>query len=175
MTALIYSLALGFLMFLSISCRMQIEVSTAETLKNQASYFNVKTLDKQTFDVAKTELILKQHADLIDEFSWVTAKLHEFDGTTVSTTYLNDMVDYPQQTVEVQGLQPNYFRTAVTDYTVEHHSHLDKGKGMLYNWIGHPEASALDFGDLLYTPRGSQGLGTTGFMDEQIKVKRLWD
>jgi hypothetical protein len=81
MTALIYSLALGFLMFLSISCRMQIEVSVAEKLKNQASYFNVKALDKQTFDVAQTEVILRQHSDLIEEFSWVTAKMHEFEGT----------------------------------------------------------------------------------------------
>ena len=81
MTALIYSLALGFLMFLSISCRMQIEVSTAEKLKNQASYFNVKSLDKHTFDVLRTEQVLKQHSDIIEEFSWVTAKLHEFEGT----------------------------------------------------------------------------------------------
>ena len=51
MTALIYSLALGFLMFLSISCRMQIEVSAHEKLKQQASYFSVKTLEQKTFDV----------------------------------------------------------------------------------------------------------------------------
>jgi hypothetical protein len=85
------------------------------------------------------------------------------------------MVDYPRQTVEVHGLQPNYFKTVVSDYTVEHHSHLDKDKGLLINLIGHPEASSLDFGELLYTPRGSQGLGITGFMDEQIKIKRLWN
>jgi len=138
MTALIYSLALGFLMFLSISCRMQIEVSTAEKLKIHASYFNVKTLDKHYFDIFKTEQVLKHHSDLIEEFSWVTAKMHEFEGTQVSTTYFNDMVAYPHQTVEVHGLQPNYFKTAISDYTVEHHSKLDADKGWLVNSIGHP-------------------------------------
>ena len=39
MTALIYSLALGFLIFLSISSRMQISVSSNEQLKNKGSYF----------------------------------------------------------------------------------------------------------------------------------------
>jgi len=51
MTALIYSLALGFLMFLSITCRMQIEVNSYEKLKNEASYFTVKVLEKNTFNV----------------------------------------------------------------------------------------------------------------------------
>ena len=59
MTALIYSLALGFLMFLSISCRMQIEVSAHEKLKDQASYFSVKTLEHKTFNIYKTEKVLK--------------------------------------------------------------------------------------------------------------------
>ena len=39
MTALIYSLALGFLIFLSISSRMQISVSSNEQLKNKGAYF----------------------------------------------------------------------------------------------------------------------------------------
>jgi hypothetical protein len=55
MTALIYSLALGFLMFLSITCRMQIEVNSLEKLKSNASYFTVKALDKNKFDVYQTE------------------------------------------------------------------------------------------------------------------------
>jgi hypothetical protein len=62
----------------------------------------------------------------------------------------------------------------VPGFVVEHHSVLDETKGWLYNFIGHPEASSLDFGEMLYTPRGSQGLGTTGFLDEQLKVKRLY-
>ena len=42
MTALIYSLALGFLIFLSISSRMQISVSSHEELKNKGAYYVVE-------------------------------------------------------------------------------------------------------------------------------------
>ena len=42
MTALIYSLALGFLIFLSIASRMQISVSSNEQLMNKGSYFQVE-------------------------------------------------------------------------------------------------------------------------------------
>jgi hypothetical protein len=59
MTALIYSLALGFIMFLSISARMQIEVNIVEKLMHQASYFNVRTTDKRTFNIPLTEEVLK--------------------------------------------------------------------------------------------------------------------
>jgi hypothetical protein len=52
---------------------------------------------------------------------------------------------------------------------------LDQRKGWLYNWLGHPEGSALDLAEQLYTPRGSQGIGSTGFLDERFKVKRLYD
>lgn len=45
MTSLIYSLSLGFLIFLSISCRMQINVSSREQLKEKASYFVVTLKD----------------------------------------------------------------------------------------------------------------------------------
>jgi len=51
MTALIYSLSLGFLLFLSISCRMQINVSSMEQLKEHASYFVVLTKGSSTLHV----------------------------------------------------------------------------------------------------------------------------
>ena len=42
MTALIYSLALGFLIFLSITSRMQISVSSNEQLMNKGAYFQIE-------------------------------------------------------------------------------------------------------------------------------------
>lgn len=65
------------------------------------------------------------------------------------------MSDYPEQMMMVQGLQPNHFKTIVSEQIVEHHSFLDKNQGWLAHIIGHPEASALDYGEILYTPRGS--------------------
>jgi len=36
------------------------------------------------------------------------------------------MSDYPEQIMMVQGLQPNHFKTIVSEQIVEHHSFLDK-------------------------------------------------
>ena len=96
MTALIYSLALGFLMFLSISCRMQIEVSSHESLKNHASYFSVIAQNRRSIDVEKVEQILKAQSAIIEEFSWVTMPIHEFEETQISNTFFQDMAGYHQ-------------------------------------------------------------------------------
>ena len=75
----------------------------------------------------------------------------------------------------MHGLMPNYFKTVVPGFTIEHHSWHDQNRGWFPYLLGHPKASGLDFGELLYTPRGSQSLGTTGFLDDKFKLKTLYD
>ena len=58
MTALIYSLALGFLIFLSISSRMQISVSSHEELKNKGAYYVVELDHQQRFDLDSMEKLI---------------------------------------------------------------------------------------------------------------------
>jgi hypothetical protein len=58
MTGLIYSLALGFLIFLSVSCRMQISFNNLEELKEHGAPFLVKSLDTNDLRVAELEEIL---------------------------------------------------------------------------------------------------------------------
>ena len=78
MTGLIYSLSLGFLIFLSISCRMQINVSSREQLKEKASYFLVKFNEEQSLHVSTLEQIMGKNDHIIDKFSWVSAPLHDY-------------------------------------------------------------------------------------------------
>jgi hypothetical protein len=75
MTALIYSLSLGFLIFLSISCRMQISFNSHEELKNHGCSFLVESNGYGELEVPVLEEILKANTHIIDEFSWVTAKI----------------------------------------------------------------------------------------------------
>ena len=65
MTGLIYSLSLGFLLFLSISCRMQINVSSMEQLKEHASYFVVLTKNQNTLHVPTLEQIMLMNNHII--------------------------------------------------------------------------------------------------------------
>lgn len=84
MTGLIYSLSLGFLLFLSISCRMQINVSSQEQLKARASYFVVRTkIPKQKLPLQMLEQIMQMNNHIIEEFSWVTAPLDDYENTQI--------------------------------------------------------------------------------------------
>lgn len=91
MTALIYSLALGFLIFLSISCRMQISVSSAEELKDRAAYFQVSTNARKSLHVGALEQILKANEHLIDDFTWVTAPVNNHEDAHLKSSFINDL------------------------------------------------------------------------------------
>jgi len=90
MTGLIYSLSLGFLLFLSISCRMQINVSSMEQLKDHASYFVVLTKGSNTLHVQTLEQIMLMNNHIIEEFSWVTAPLNQFEKSHVIKATVTD-------------------------------------------------------------------------------------
>lgn len=91
MTSLIYSLSLGFLIFLSISCRMQINVSSREQLRERASYFVVRAKDKTQLHVATLEQIMEMNNHIIDEFTWVSAPIHAFEDAHVKKATLDDL------------------------------------------------------------------------------------
>lgn len=55
MTALIYSLALGFLIFLSITSRMQISVSSNEQLMNKGAYFQIEVPQRKRLPIEPLE------------------------------------------------------------------------------------------------------------------------
>ena len=58
MTALIYSLALGFLIFLSISSRIQISMSSHQQLKDKGAYYVVELDAHQRFDLESMEKLI---------------------------------------------------------------------------------------------------------------------
>lgn len=76
MTGLIYSLALGFLIFLSVACRMQISFNSHEQLKEHGATFMVKAIEDHDLRVAELEEIFSANQHIVSEFSWVTAPMH---------------------------------------------------------------------------------------------------
>jgi len=94
MTALIYSLALGFLIFLSISSRMQIQVSSHEELKNKGAMFQVEMADRVNMPVADIERFLEANDHIIEGFSWVTAPISNFDDSFVLKAHVDNMVNF---------------------------------------------------------------------------------
>lgn len=46
---------------------------------------------------------------------------------------------------------------------------------LLEPFLGHPKGSGLDFGEQLYTARGSQGMGVMGFVEMLFMINVLHD
>jgi len=65
MTSLIYSLALGFLIFLSIASRMQISVSSNEQLMNKGTYFVVEVQQRKQLPVETVENFIRGNQHII--------------------------------------------------------------------------------------------------------------
>jgi len=120
MTGLIYSLSLGFLLFLSISCRMQINVSSQEQLKERASYFVVRTKDSLgVLPLQLLEQIMAMNNHIIEEFSWVTAPLNKFEDSYVIRSGINDHQQRSEMEQEFHGIMPNYFEATIAEFTDE--------------------------------------------------------
>lgn len=94
MTALIYSLALGFLIFLSISCRMQISFNSHEELKSHGCQFRLQSQDFRDLPVNELEDIIKANTHIIEEFSWVTAPIDRYSGSRLLTATVDDMTNH---------------------------------------------------------------------------------
>jgi len=94
MTALIYSLALGFLIFLSISSRMQISVSSNEQLKNKGSYFQVEVSPRKRMPVESIENFIRENEskNIIRSHSWTTAPIDNFEDAHIMSVTIDNMV-----------------------------------------------------------------------------------
>ena len=143
MTGLIYSLSLGFLLFLSISCRMQINVSSMEQLKEHASYFVVLTKDSNTLHVPTLEQIMLMNNHIIEEFSWVTAPLHAYENSHVTKATINDMQNRGEMDQDVFGIMPNYFATTIDDFSTELNDYEDWDQ----YYLGTPFTSELNLSE----------------------------
>jgi hypothetical protein len=107
------------------------------------------------------EEILKANTHIIDEFSWVTAKIQAYDGSHISGVLVDDIGNHMTYAMDLYGLSPNYFESAETSFTTTHLlSPGDTRASAEELLFGHPNQSELALGDQLYTPRGSQGAGS---------------
>lgn len=99
------------------------------------------------------EQIMAHNDHIIEEFSWVTAPLNQYDGSWISKAGLNCHSFRSEMDQEFHGIMPNYFDTTIPDFTDVFNDY----EGWDQYWNGVPFTSALSLGEQLYTPRGSQG------------------
>lgn len=66
--------------------------------------------------VAEVEKILEANDHIIENFSWITASINNFEDSFVVKTHLDNLVNIRPMPIKLYATQPNYFETAETKY-----------------------------------------------------------
>ena len=127
--------------------------------------------------VAEVEKILEANDHIIENFSWITASINNFEDSFVVKTHLDNLVNIRPVPIKLYATQPNYFETAETKYQLEYYVVLDEDDKTWHQSLGlqHPNNVATQLAEVLYTARGSQGLATFGWIDDTYSVWPLYD
>ena len=105
--------------------------------------------------VEAVENFIRQNQDKIKSHSWVTAPLDNYEDSHVIGASINNMVSFRSFPQSVYAIQPNYFQTADSYFLDDYGAEFDTDTNLFTPIFGHPHASGLDWGEQLYTARGS--------------------
>lgn len=75
MTSLIYSMSLGFIIFLIVSYKLQLSATQLESLQKKGAYLTLTTQDQTLISPALFDNVLKLNGELIESFGFITPKL----------------------------------------------------------------------------------------------------
>lgn len=125
--------------------------------------------------VELVENFIRQNQHIIKSHSWVAAPLDSFDESPVLSSNIDNMVSFRSFPQTVYAIQPNYFQTAESYFLSDFGADFDPDTNFLEPYLGHPAGSGLDFGEQLYTARGTQGMGVMGFVEMLYMLNTLHD
>jgi len=144
LTAIIYSLALGFIIFLIVSYKLQVDSTILMTQKEKGTYFLLNNYKGDAMSPSRIEPIIARNMDKISSFSWVTADIVNFEGNQVKDVYLSDFSRLNKKYTGTYGVTPNVFSSTINTFLDVNYENGTTG---------------LSLGEQLYTARGSQGVG----------------
>ena len=91
--------------------------------------------------------------------------------------HVDNLVNFRAIPIYVFATQPNYFSTAESKYMQEYVIYFDEEETHWANSLGlrHENSRNTEYGEVLYTARGSQGITTFGWIDDTFAVWPLLD
>jgi hypothetical protein len=90
MTSIIFSLALGFIVFLIVSYNLQIRSSSLIVLRRRGSYLSLYSGDTTVLNPLVMDPIFYSHRDKIKGFAYITYQLSRFEDAKISKLELSD-------------------------------------------------------------------------------------
>eukprot|EP00347_Sterkiella_histriomuscorum_P021563 403333540 len=155
LTSTIFSMALGFIIFLLVAYKLQIQQLTANRLMKMGSYPSLQSYYRHNMDPKFLDVALKNNMDQIESFNWISEDMtdsRQDSGSSLNQLASNSRFDVFN--VRAIGVTPQIF-----DVTGNH--------WLTKYWEGD---SGLKLGEQLYTPRGSQGGITSAYVAERSQT-----
>ena len=152
MTSIIFSLAIGFIVFLIVSYNLQIKSSSLINLKREGSYMVLSTSLEGVLSPVIFDPILRRNQDKVESFSYVTFQLARKEGAQVNSLQVSDQARINMIDVGVYGVMPGLFKTTIDDFLEVDY---EQSKRTL---------TGLDLTEQLFSARGSQGLAIGSYL-----------
>ena len=84
MTSIIYSIALGFIIFLIVSYNLQLKSIELQQLAEYGTYLRLNTKAYSAIDPEQLDPVLKRNSDIIKGFSYITMDSKASQYSTIS-------------------------------------------------------------------------------------------
>lgn len=144
MTSIIFSISIGFVIFLVVIYKLQIQSTELIGQQKDGCNFIISgsrnLLRPEVFDS-----IFEKHKDNIEEFSFASSTLKDDPIYGYKETSASDKARVSSSDIRIIGVQPNIFDTLMQDFIS----------------LNQQSDSALPISEQLYTKRGLQS-GATG-------------
>jgi len=116
MTSIIYSIALGFIIFLVVTYNLQIKSTQLQELRGQGAYFRVASDDLSQITPKFFDPILRAHASHIESFSFQASTLNYDAAYGIRDAKCSDNARINQLKINVEAGQPQLFDALLGDF-----------------------------------------------------------
>ena len=116
MTALIYSISLGFIIFLVVSSSLVLTSTQKASLQDSGAYLQFSANYENMISPTTFDRILKENADIIEDFGFITPKLSSILSANVAKVAALDYSRIHSIPVDVFGVQSSVSDASIDDF-----------------------------------------------------------
>lgn len=122
MTSLIYSIALGFIIFLIVSYQLQLKSTELQNLANTGVYLQYHSGNQNTIKTEYFDAIFKKNTDIISEFSYIPPDAKNINEAQINRFSSVDKAKIEKIGSNVYGVQPNIFEATLPEFIKPHYT-----------------------------------------------------
>lgn len=117
-TTLLYSIALGFIVFISVSYTLQLNTFLYRIRQENGCYLKVYSNDVfKRDDIYALESVALKNPDIIEKFGWVAHHITKVNGMHEAT--ISNIGRYKSdKDIRVKGVSPNLFETTLNEFLI---------------------------------------------------------